>query len=125
MYPFWRVPTLCVPKLNNSLAKEPISTQDANKRATWTLDAKDKQTDLQSIVRDNCKHLSANYQQKLLKLLIYYELLFDGTLGNWKTKPVSFQVKEENNIPWPSCPSAKNTQDIPSSKLRGCVNWGN
>jgi hypothetical protein len=23
-----------------------------------------------------------------------YELLFDGTLGNWKTKPVSFQLKE-------------------------------
>ncbi len=23
-----------------------------------------------------------------------YELLFDGTLGDWKTKPVSFQLKE-------------------------------
>jgi hypothetical protein len=23
-----------------------------------------------------------------------YELLFDGTLGDWKTKPVSFQLKQ-------------------------------
>jgi hypothetical protein len=23
-----------------------------------------------------------------------HELLFDGTLGDWKTKPVSFQLKE-------------------------------
>ncbi len=42
--------TLCVQKLNDSLAKEPISTQDANICATQTLDTKDKQADLQSIV---------------------------------------------------------------------------
>jgi hypothetical protein len=34
--------------------------------------------------------------KKLLQLLIN-ESLFDGTLGDWKNKPVSFQVKEENN----------------------------
>jgi hypothetical protein len=50
--------------------------------------------DLQSIVRNNCKHLSANQQNMLLQLLQKYELLFDGTLGDWKTKPVSFQLKE-------------------------------
>jgi hypothetical protein len=49
---------------------------------------------LQSIVRDNCKHLSAYQQRKLLQLLKKYELLFDGTLGDWKTKPVLFQLKE-------------------------------
>ncbi len=32
--------------------------------------------------------------KKLLQLLKKYELLFDGTLGDWKTKPVSFQLKE-------------------------------
>jgi hypothetical protein len=36
---------------------------------------------------------------------------FDGTLGDWKTKQISLQVKEENTTPWPSFPSAKNTQD--------------
>jgi hypothetical protein len=34
--------------------------------------------------------------KKLLQLLIN-ELLFDGTLGDLKIEPVSFQVKEENN----------------------------
>jgi hypothetical protein len=29
-----------------------------------------------------------------MQLLKKYELLFDGTLGDWKTKPVSFQLKE-------------------------------
>ncbi len=31
--------TLCMQKLNNSLDKELISPQEANKHATWTLDA--------------------------------------------------------------------------------------
>jgi hypothetical protein len=70
------------------------STQDATKRVTWILDAKYQQADLQSIVRNNCKHLSANQQKKLLQLLKNYESLFDGTLGDWKTKPVSIQLKE-------------------------------
>jgi hypothetical protein len=54
--------TLRVQKLNNNLAKEPISIQVANKRATRKLDTKDKKADLQSIVQDNCKHLNANPQ---------------------------------------------------------------
>jgi hypothetical protein len=58
------------------------------------LDAKYKKADLQSIVRDNCKHLSADQQKKLLQLLKKYGLFFDGTLCDWKTKPVSFQLKE-------------------------------
>jgi hypothetical protein len=31
---------------------------------------------------------------KLLQLLKKYESLFDGTLGDWKTKPVSLILKE-------------------------------
>jgi hypothetical protein len=73
---------------------EPQSTQDATKRVTRILDAKYQKADLRSIVRDNCKHLSANQQKKLLQLLKKYELLFGGTLGDWKTKRVSFQLKE-------------------------------
>jgi hypothetical protein len=79
---------------NHSLAMEPHSTQDATKRVTWILDAKYKKEDLQSIVRNNCKHLSANHEKKLLQLLKKYETLFDGTLGDWKTKPVLFQLRE-------------------------------
>ncbi len=73
---------------------EPQSTQDATKHVTQILDAKYQKADLQSIVRDICKHLSADQQKKLLQLLTKYELLFVGTLGDWKTKPVSFQLKE-------------------------------
>jgi hypothetical protein len=81
-------------RLNHSLAMEQESTQDATKHVTWILDAKYQKADLQSIVRDNCNHLSTDQQKKLLQLLTKYELLFDGTLGDWKTKPVSFQLKE-------------------------------
>jgi hypothetical protein len=67
---------------NHSLAMEPQSTQDTTQRATRILDAKYSKEDLQSVVRDNCKHLSANQQKKLLQLLKKYELLIDGTLGD-------------------------------------------
>ncbi len=63
------------------------------------------------MVRNNCNHLSANHWNKLLQHLIKYEFLFDGTLGDWKTKLVSFQLKEENTTPWSSFSSAINTQD--------------
>jgi hypothetical protein len=69
------------------------STQDTTKRVTWILDAKYQKADLQSIVRNNHKYLSADQQKKLLQLLKKYESLFDGTVGKWKTKPVSFQLK--------------------------------
>ncbi len=85
--------TLRALKFNHSLAMTPQSTQDATKRVTMILDAKYQKADLQSIVGNNCKHLSADQKKKLLQLLQKYELLFDGTLGYWKTKPVSFQLK--------------------------------
>jgi hypothetical protein len=53
--------TLHLQKLNDSSAKEPISTRCANKCATWMLDT--IQADLQSIVKDKGKHLSANHQR--------------------------------------------------------------
>ncbi len=74
--------TIRVLRLNHSLAMEPQITQDATKRVMPILYAKYQKADLQSIVRDNCKHLSANQQKKLLQLLTKYESLFDGTLGN-------------------------------------------
>ncbi len=66
-------------KLNKSSAMEPKSTQDATKCVTWILDANYNKSDLQSIIKDNCKHLSTNQQKKLLQLLVKYELLFDST----------------------------------------------
>jgi hypothetical protein len=69
-------------KHNHSLAMELQSTQDTTERATWILDAKYSKADLQSVVRDNCKHLSADQQKKLLQLLKKNESLFFGTLGD-------------------------------------------
>jgi hypothetical protein len=81
-------------KHSHSQAMEPQSTQDATQHATQILDAKYSTADLQSVVRDSCKHLSADQQKKVLQLLKRYKSLFDGTLGDWKTKSVSFQLKE-------------------------------
>jgi hypothetical protein len=53
-----------------------------------------KKSDLQPIVKDDCKHLSTNQQKKLLQPLKKYESLFDGSLVDWRTKPVSFQLRE-------------------------------
>jgi hypothetical protein len=72
---------------------EPQSTQDTTQRATRILDTKYCKADLQLVVKDKNKHLSANQQKKLLQLLKKYESLFNGTLGDWKTKLVSFQLK--------------------------------
>ncbi len=52
--------TLQVLKFNQSLDMEPHSTQEATKCVMPILDAKYEKADLQLIVRDNCKHLSAN-----------------------------------------------------------------
>ena len=106
--------TLRALKLHHSLAMEPQSTQDATKRVTQILDAKYKKADLQSIVQNNCKHLSANHQKKLLQLLKKYKSLFDGTLGDWKTKPIS----------WPSFPSAQSPQRNHQKRGRETVQTG-
>ncbi len=114
--------TLRAIKLNNSLAMEPKSTQDATKCVTQILDAKYNKADLQSIVKDYYKNLSANQQKKLLQLLIKYESIFGGTLGDWRTKPVS---NKEHHPTTAKLSQYHKYPKIPSSKkLRGCVNWG-
>jgi hypothetical protein len=103
--------TLRVLKLNHSLAMEPQSTQEATKRVTRILDAKYQKADLQSIVKDKCKHLSADQQKKLLQLLTKYESLFDGTLGDWKYQAGLISIKGGSlTLPWPSFPSAQSPQ---------------
>jgi hypothetical protein len=111
--------TLLALKLNNSLAMEPKSTQDATKCVTWILDAKYNKADIQSIVKDSCKHLGANQQKRLLQLLTEYELLFDGTIGDWKTKLEASLLSTKgrcNTIPWLSFPSTKNMQECPHQR---------
>ena len=68
--------------------------QEATKWVVNILDAKYEKADLQSIVSANCTHLSLQDQNLLLELLTEFEELFDGTLGDWNTEPVSFELKE-------------------------------
>ena len=72
---------------------EPVSTADMTKRAMRILDAKYEAADLPKVVNE-CDHLGAVEKEKLLSLLQDYKDLFDGTLGNWKTQPVHFELKE-------------------------------
>ena len=69
-------------KHNAFQAQEPISTQKATKRVMGILDAKYDKADLPEIVRTCCPHLTPSEQDMLLSLLLDYESLFDGTLGD-------------------------------------------
>jgi hypothetical protein len=79
---------------NTCLAQESISTCSATKRMVKILDAKYEKADLPAIIRENCSHLTASDREKLLSVLLEFEPLFDGTLGDWKLPPVSFKLKE-------------------------------
>ena len=80
-------------QLSNSLTErlEPQSTLEATHRTVEILEASYDKANLPNIVNEKCKHLNLYQCQKLLKLLTSYEELFDGTLGDWQTKPISFQ----------------------------------
>jgi hypothetical protein len=79
---------------NTCQAQEPVSTQNAIKRVIEILKAKYDKANLPAIVRDNCSHLTPLQREKLLSLLLDFESLFDGTLGDWNQPPVSIELKE-------------------------------
>ncbi len=79
---------------NTCFAQEPISTCSATKLMVKILDAKYEKADLPAIIRENCSHLTANNREKLLLMLLKFELLFDSTSGDWKLPSVSFELKE-------------------------------
>jgi hypothetical protein len=68
--------------------------RSTTKRMVKILDAKYEKADLPAIIRENCSHQTATKQEKLLLVLLKFEQLFDGTLGDWKLLPVSFELKE-------------------------------
>ncbi len=79
--------------VNNSMAHEPHSMQEATERVIHILDANYEKADLRSVVSTNCSHLSLQ-DQNILELLKAFEKLFDGTLCDWKAKPSTFELKE-------------------------------
>jgi hypothetical protein len=73
--------TLRLQKLNNSSAKEPISTQCANKHATQMLDT------IKSRSPVDCQRQMQASQCRSSKTLLQQlinESPFDGTLDDWK-----------------------------------------
>jgi hypothetical protein len=79
---------------NTCFAQEPISTRSTTKCMVKILDTKYEKADLPAIIRENCSHLTASNREKLLSVLLKFELLVDDTLGDWKLPPVSFELKE-------------------------------
>jgi hypothetical protein len=79
---------------NTCFAQDPISTHSATKRVVEILDAKYEKADLLAIIRENGSHLKASDREKLLSVLLKFQSLFDGTLGDWNLPPVSFELKE-------------------------------
>ncbi len=75
-------------------SQEPISACSATKRMVKIFDAKYEKADLPAYIRENCFHLTANNREKLLSVLLKFESLFDGRLGDWNLPPVSFELKE-------------------------------
>ena len=82
-------------RINSNHAQEPVRTRSATKRVVEILDAKYDKADIPAIVRENCSHLSATDREKLLSMLLKFESLFDGTLGDWNLPLVSFEIKED------------------------------
>ena len=77
-------------RINYSLSPEPTSTAVATKRVVEILDAHYEKADLPAIVK-SLIHLTPHQKEMLLALLLKFEELFDGTLGEWKTAPVRLE----------------------------------
>jgi hypothetical protein len=76
------------------LLKSQLAPCSSTKRMVKLLDSKYEKADLPAIIKENCSHLTASNREKLLSVLLKFKPLFDGTLGDWKLPPVSFEVKE-------------------------------
>lgn len=73
---------------------EPKAVREDTKRATRILDANYEKANLPNIVKE-CSHLNKEEQNKLLEVLDSYQDLFDGTLGDFNTKPVHIEIKPD------------------------------
>ncbi len=93
------------------------------------LDAKYDKADPPSIVKNNYAHLSRSHCNSLLALLLKFEELFDGTLGDWKLPPVSFELKEGAKLyhgrpyPIPKIHKATLMKEIYCLILIGVLKW--
>jgi hypothetical protein len=87
------------------------------------LDARHHKKQISSQLLKTNASISVPIVKKVTAAILINESPFDGTLDDWKNSAGFLSTKEENTSPWPSFPSAKNTQDT-LNKLRGHINWG-
>ncbi len=89
--------------LENELMQshDPITT-DAE-RIQQIIDAKYSKADLDQLVKE-LTHLKPIERDMLLKLLLKFEHLFDGSLGTWNTEPVDLHLKDPNAPPFHARP---------------------
>ena len=71
---------------------DPVANAEATDKTMGILDASYEKAGLPKVICENCDHLSSSGKAKLLKLLQKYEELFDGTLGDFQTDPVRFDL---------------------------------
>ena len=74
------------------------------------MDVKYSPADLEAEVK-KADLLNPQEQRELLKLLKKFEPLFDGTLGDWKTKPMDLKLKDLG-----SKPVCQKPYQVPKSK---------
>ena len=72
---------------------EEIETEELM-QATEILDANYEKADIGKEV-DSMTHLTLDQRRQLKVLLFKYETLFDGTLGDWQTDPVDFELQDD------------------------------
>ena len=70
------------------------SLQEAAERIKEILDAKYEPADLDEVVAA-CTHLSLNERDQLKRLLLKYEPLFDGSLGQWVGDEYDIELKPD------------------------------
>ena len=75
-------------------SNEPVVTEKATQRMIKILDSNYRKANLKEVAA-GAKHLTQTERDKLYQLLLKYEHIFDGTLGNWQTDPVDFELKED------------------------------
>ena len=70
-------------------------TISSTRRIHKHLDLKYQKYDLNKVMGEQCQHLIPNKQEKILHILEKKESLSNGTLGTWKTPPVTLDLKDD------------------------------